>query len=118
MLVSRDDFPLDDDGEVLFRLASKGINLNEERQIDFYCYAKDESTAKKIAGDLSSYGCKSHVFVDGVDNGHGRVSVYLEITMMPTYDQIVLEQRRLDLILEPYGTNCDGWMTASTHEKK
>jgi len=114
MPVSRADFPYDDDGEVLYGLAAKGVDLRRKRLIEFYCYAADEDTARQIADDLSSYGYRSHVSVDGDDDSSRRVSVYSAITMMPTYDQIVLEQTRLDLVLKAYGTRCDGWMTEST----
>jgi hypothetical protein len=115
--VSRKDFPKDDDGEVLYRLASKGLDLNCKREIQFYCYANGGGVAEKIADDLTSYGYKSHVFVDEKDEGYTRVSVYSAITMLPSYELIVLEQKRLNLILRPYGTTCDGWMTESTPEK-
>ena len=115
-MVARTDFPYGDDGEVLYRLAADGADLSRKRKIEFYCYARDENTAKNISDDLSSYGYESQVTVDENDDGPRRVSVYSAITMMPSYEQIVLEQKRLDLILKTYGTRCDGWMTESTPE--
>jgi len=116
--VVREAFPNDDDGEVLYRLAAKGIDLNVKRQIDFSCDARDEIVAQRIVDDLASYGYQSHVFVDDGEGRSGSVSVYSAITMLPTYDLIVLEQRRLNLILKEHGTFCDGWMTESTPETK
>jgi hypothetical protein len=118
MSVLRSDFPEDDDGEVLYRLALEGEDLTHKREIQFYCYAKDENTARKIVDELSSYGYDSHVFVDDKDGGDTRISVYSAITMLPTYDLIVLEQNRLNLILGPYGAECDGWMTESVAKRK
>lgn len=115
--VAREDFPNDDDGEVLYRLAAKGIDLSVKRQIDFSCDARDENVAQRIVDDLASYGYQSHMFVDG-EGQSGSISVYSAITMLPTYDLIVLEQRRLNLILKAHGTFCDGWMTESTPERK
>jgi hypothetical protein len=114
LAVSRADFPYDDDGEVLFRLASKGLDLTRKREIEYYCYAENEAIARQIADDLNSYGYRSSVYVGEGDKTAKSVSVYSAITMLPAYDQIVLEQKRLDLILKRYGTRCDGWMTEST----
>jgi regulator of RNase E activity RraB len=111
--IPRNAFPKDDDGEVLYRLAAKGIDLSIKREIEFYCYAEDENTAKQIVADLSSYGYESSVFESDREGGSGRFSVYSSISMVPKYELIVLEQKRLDLILESYNTNCDGWMTES-----
>lgn len=114
MTVSRADFPNDDDGEVLFRLALNGEDLSCKREIEFYCYAKDEATAQEIAADLESYGYRSSVFVNRDETPEETVSVYSKITMLPTYDLIILEQKRLNLILRPYEAECDGWMTGSS----
>lgn len=111
--VSRDNFPSDDDGEVLFRLAAEGVDLGQKREIEFYCYAKDEETAERIVLDLKSYGYNSSVFIANDGFAHRSVSVYSSITMLPSYELIVLEQKRLNLILFPYHTRCDGWVTAS-----
>ena len=112
--VARGAFPNDDDGEVLYQLAAKGIDLTAKREIEFYCYAEDKNAAQRIAEDLSSYGYNSHVFIDDDDHSSRRVSVYSAITMLPTYELIVLEQQRLNLILKPHKAVCDGWMTEST----
>ena len=117
-LVSRDNFPNDDDGEVLYRLAVEGEDLSCKRDIEFYCYAKDENTAEAIAADLESYGYRSSIYVGRGGEPEESVSVYSKITMLPTYDLIVLEQKRLNLILKPYGAECDGWMTGSIPNKQ
>lgn len=111
--VVREDFPDDDDGEVLYRLALKGIDLAKKRKIEFYCYAQDRHVANQLAEDLDSYGYESSIFVDDGEGGTGSVSVYSSITMLPKYELVMLEQRRLNLILEAYDTRCDGWMTES-----
>ena len=117
-LLSRDNFPRDDDGDVLYRLAVEGEDLSCKRDIEFYCYAKDEKTAETIAADLESYGYRSSIHVGREGTPEESVSVYSKITMLPTYDLIVLEQTRLNLILKPYGAQCDGWMTESSPKRK
>lgn len=113
MKVFRKDFPDDDDGEVLYMVANKGIDLTRKREIQFYCYASDEIVAQRIVEDLATYGYDSSVYVDEHEGGTASTSVYSSITMLPNYGLIVLEQKRLNLILEPYNTSCDGWMTES-----
>ena len=113
MNVLRSNFPNDDDGEVLYRLAEKGIDLNRKRKIEFTCYAPSREVAQEIVDDLVSYGYASSVFVDDQVGKARAVSVYAAITMLPSYDLIVNEQRRLNFILSQYGTNCDGWLTES-----
>ena len=113
MKVFREDFPDDEDGEVLYMVASNGIDLTCKREIRFYCYSSDEVVAQRIVDDLASYGYDSLVFIDENDGESTSTSVYSAITMLPMYELIVLEQQRLDLILQPYNTSCDGWMTES-----
>lgn len=113
MTVSRNDFPLDDDGEVLFNLAKKGIDLSIKRKIDFSCYAKDVRTVEEIVDDLSTYGYSARIFVDDGKEGDGDVSVYAAIFMLPDYELLLAEQRRLNAILRFHKTSCDGWVTQS-----
>lgn len=114
MTLAREDFPLDDDGEVLFRLASKGIDLSEKREIEFTCWASGADAAKAIAEDLVSYGYKPEITVDDGEGGTGTISVYAAIFMRPDHRLLLVEQRRLNIILGFHGTSCDGWVTESS----
>lgn len=113
MTLAREDFPPDDDGEVLFRLASKGINLSEKREIEFTCWASGPDAANEIAEDLATYGYKPKVYVDDGEGGTGNVSVYAAIFMRPDHKLLLVEQQRLNAILRFHGTSCDGWVTQS-----
>ena len=113
MTVARDDFPPDDDGEVLFRLASKGINLSKKREIEFTCWASGLDAANEIAEDLASYGYKPEIYVDDGEDGTGNVSVYAAIFMRPDHKLLLVEQQRLNAILRFHGSSCDGWVTQS-----
>lgn len=114
MNVLREDFPTDDDGEVLFRLASKGVDLRIKRKIEFTCWACSRDVAENIVQDLASYGYKSTIFVDDDANGSGDVSVYAGILILPDHDILLAEQNRLNAILRFHGTSCDGWITESS----
>ena len=110
-MVDRTNFPNDDDGEVLFRLASKGVDLSQKRRIDFSCYASDKSVAEEIVEDLKTYGYEARVFVDDGAEGSGDVSVYAAITMLPEHALLLIEQDRLNAILKHHSAKCDGWVT-------
>lgn len=113
MTISRQDFPADDDGEVLFRLVSKGIDLGVKRKIEFTCYASSRKSAQKIAEELKSYGYESTIFVDEGEGGTGDVLVYAGLLMLPDYELLLAEQRRLNAILRFHEASCDGWITQS-----
>lgn len=114
MTIERDDYPPDDDGEVLFRLAVKGIDLREKRLIEFTCGAVSPEAAERIVKDLETYGYQSTVSVDDGPQGTGDVSVYASILMLPDHAILLAEQRRLDAILGFHETSCDGWLTESS----
>ena len=109
-VIERSSFPADADGEVLYRLALKGIDLSQKRKIEFYCYASSRDTAAEIAEDLATYGYDPRIAIDDDDGAsETTISVYAEINMLPDYELLIIEQKRLDVILKRYGTRCDGW---------
>lgn len=112
-MIDRNDFPQDDDGEVLYRLALEGLDLSRKRKIEFSCYTKDKITANKIVSDLSTYGYNARIFVDDGEGGTVSVSVYAAIFTLPDYELLIAEQRRLNAILRFHKTSCDGWVTQS-----
>jgi len=112
-MINRGDFPKDDDGEVLFNLASKGIDLSKKRYLDFYCYVENNMVASELVDDLATYGYVSRIFIDEGGDLSRKFSVYARIFMRPDYEIIIAEQKRLDAILKFYGTYCDGWGTES-----
>ena len=105
-------FPDDDDGDVLRSLQKKGVDLNQPRDVDFYCYARDRATADRIIMLLDGMGFTSSVFDDDEsESTDERLSVYSTINMMPDYDDLIRTQIELNEVLRPFGTHCDGWGT-------
>lgn len=105
-------FPDDDDGDVLRSLQKKGVDLSQPRSIDFYCYARDRSTAERIAAILDERGVKSDVFdSDEPEPAHQRYSVYASKWMVPDYEELLRIQAELNAVLARFGTSCDGWGT-------
>ena len=106
------DFPNDDDGDVLRGLRAKGIDLTKSRNIEFYCYAENEVIALNIAKQLDGLGYKSDVFNDDeAPSEDRRYSVYSALEMVPSYEEIVKTQKKLNSILSKFNTRCDGWGT-------
>lgn len=106
------EFPDDDDGDVLRGLQEKGVDLSQPREIEFYCYAENESKAIEIAGCLNEVGFKSEVFYDDEAPTQEKCySVYSAQVMIPSYDDIVKAQSALNLVLSSFNTRCDGWGT-------
>ncbi len=113
-MVSRGDLANDDDGDVLYRLANKGVDLTAKREIEFTCWAGNQRAGENIVEDLVSYGYRSTVFADDGATVTGDVSVYASIMMLPDHELLLAEQNRLNAILKFHGTSCDGWVIASS----
>ncbi len=114
--IKRSAFPNDDDGEVLFSLASKGVDLTRKHEIEFTCYAHSLQVAQELADDLRSYGYKPSIFEDNGPEGSGDISVYLGIVMLLDHSLLLVEQERLNILLKLHNTRCDGWIVESTRK--
>jgi regulator of RNase E activity RraB len=110
-MVVRTDFADDDDGEVLFRVALKGVDLQVKRVIDFWAYTKDRQYAERIKDDLESYGYEVTISEPVSDNQDPKCSIRASISMRPDYELLKIEQNRINRILSFYSTTCDGWGT-------
>lgn len=109
--IERKEFPSDDDGEILYRLAKNGIDLSKKRNICFYCYAKNEKDSILISNLMDSMGYRSRIYFDEYEDDY---SVYFELYMIPEYSILIDKQKEINFALERYDTYCDGWMTEST----
>ncbi|GAC19581.1 ribonuclease E inhibitor RraB [Paraglaciecola arctica] len=106
------NFPNDDDGDVLKGLQEKGVDLNQPRKIEYYCYAENESVAFKIAAKIEDLGYQCDVFHDENASSIDKVySVYCAQIMVPAYDDIIRTQSELNSALSNFNTKCDGWGT-------
>jgi len=103
-------FPNDDDGKVLQVLHEKGVDLTKPREIEFYCYVSDLALANEVAAKTKALGFLPDIYEDETTS---KISVYNTKKMVPTYQNIVENQRTLNSLLEAFGTKCDGWGTLS-----
>ena len=106
------DFPNDADGDVLRSLSDKGINLQESRIIEFYCYAKTRQVAERIVQEAEFPEFDVEIFEsDSDENSDAVFSVYFSKQMVPSYKSLIQIQDELNSILAAFDTVCDGWGT-------
>lgn len=103
-------FPNDDDGNVLQALHAKGVDLTKPREIEFYCYVSDLAQANEVATKTKALGFLPDIYEDETTS---KISVYSIKKMVPTYQDIIENQKVLNSLLKAYGTVCDGWGTLS-----
>ncbi|MBF7074574.1 ribonuclease E inhibitor RraB [Glaciecola sp. MH2013] len=115
------NFPDDEDGNVLKILAERGLDMTAPIEIEFAIFAKDESAAKAIANEMERVGLNAEIDFDEGDLDDGEAptednrefwpcwSIYHVVTIVPSYQEIVSIQKRLDVAAKPYGGYSDGW---------
>lgn len=115
------DYPNDADGDALREIAAQGVDMSQPQLIEFAVAAPDESAANAIQAALGEHGYQGHVdFDEGDPDEDGEVdpddpefgpawTVYVGISMVPTYDEIMRIQADLDRVANPHGGRSDGW---------
>lgn len=111
-------YPNDEDGQVLARIAAAGMDLSVPTTIEFVIASNDESSSNAIADSLSISGFKSEVYYDegepdSDDNYNPEFgpswTVYVPVHCVPTYENVVATQAKLDSIAQKLGGKVDGW---------
>ena len=115
------DYPNDDDGNVLADIAAQGVDMTQPLDIEFPVSAPDEASANAIDKVLTDAGYECLVeYDDGEqdeddeteedDEEFGPMwTVYVNVEMIPEYDEIIRIQADLDRLSGPLGGICDGW---------
>jgi hypothetical protein len=114
-------YPDDEDGAVLADLAAQGVDMSAPLMIEFPVAAPDEAAATAIDEALTKAGYDAEIVYDeGEPNEDGEIdpddeefgpswTVYVNIRMIPEYDEIMRIQAELDRLAGPFGGNSDGW---------
>ncbi|MCA9162660.1 MAG: ribonuclease E inhibitor RraB [Pirellulaceae bacterium] len=114
-------YPDDADGAVLASLAAHGVDMSAPLVIEFAVAAPDEASAHSIGQALAEAGYDAEVEYDeGEPDEDGMLdeedeefgpswTVYVDIEMVPEYDELMRIQAELDRIARPLGGNSDGW---------
>lgn len=129
-------YPDDADGAALAGLAERGVDMSQPLDFDFPVAAPDEATAIAIQQALAAAGYESDVEydegepddededdsdglneVDEEDEEFGPSwTVYVNIQMVPEYDEIMRIQAELDRVAKPLGGYSDGWGVLTDEE--
>jgi regulator of RNase E activity RraB len=106
--MTQPDYPQDDDGDALRRVAACGNDMSKSMDIDFQIAVENEAAAKKVAEAASAIGYRVGISFDEEDEAW---TVDCTKLMLATYDSVMSAQKELDALAEPMGGFCDGWGT-------
>ena len=102
------ELPNDSDGDALRRLIAAGSDLSKEMKIDFAVAVPDQERGNAFAAVVEPMGFTTDV---DRDSETGEWTCYCSRILIPTYDEIVAIQDRLEAIGRPYDAKPDGWGT-------
>ena len=101
------DFPSDENGDVLRRMAAGGDDLTRARIIEFMHVMPREAAARQMAASAQRLGFT--VTVDQLDDDEGRMTSDWDVTcsleMVPTHASITETEQRLAKLAKSF----DGW---------
>jgi regulator of RNase E activity RraB len=108
-----EQYPPDEDGDALRRLAAGGNDMARPMEIDFSIAVPDEPAAQRVAEAAVGRGFRVEVYFDEED---GSWSVYCTRRMLATHAGVVAVQQELEALCAPLGGTCDGWGTFGNAE--
>ncbi len=107
------DYPHDDDGEALKRVAADGNDMSKPMPIDFTVVVPDEDSARAVAGVAAAAGYDPDIDYDGEAD---EWIVEATKTMLATYENVVGAQAELGALTSPHGGEVDGWGTFGNND--
>lgn len=102
----KDDLPHDADGDTLRRFLETGSDLTKEMEIDFAVKVGTRDIGLKFAAVVEPLGFRTSVTED--EENHDW-TCYCSVSIIPSYDEIVRVQDKLELIGRPFDAVPDGW---------
>lgn len=103
-----EQFPDDDNGNVLWQMAEDGDDLTEANEIEFSIAFQTEEQAEKCALYLLKEEQKISMFEDDdSDTAEWVITIY--VYMEPEYSDIVDLEEWFGKIAEQHGGEYDGW---------
>ncbi len=105
-------FPADENGDVLRRMQSQGVNFAKARDIDFNHVFESEEKAKCFLEAVRKLGyLKSS---DEFEKETRAWGVLVKILSLPTHSGITEEESKLDSLARQFGGRADGWGSMRT----
>jgi hypothetical protein len=105
-------FPNDENGDVLRRMAAQGIDLVSPRVIDFEHCFPDEPAARAFLATVLPTVAEARLIRPDPKNGSGW-EVQCRDRMVPTHAAITETERRLADVAARFGGYADGWGSLS-----
>ena|SRR5688572_12403927 len=105
-------FPNDENGDVLRRMASDGIDLSSPRIVDFEHCFPDEASARRFREAVRGSVLEARLLEPDLEEGAGW-EVQCRQRMIPTHAAITETEQRLAAVAEACGGYADGWGSSS-----
>ena len=114
-------YPDDEDGEVLKKLADSGIDMDSPLNVEFMVHSPNEASSTKIVNAMNKAGYETEIDFDEGELEEGEEqtkeneefwpswTVYAQVKIVPEYNIIIRIQNELDKLAEPFGGKSDGW---------
>ena len=103
-----EEFPDDENGDVLRRMQKDGDDFTKARDIDFSVIFPNESSAKQFADHFGKAGFKV-----AIEEWEGDRELPWDVTvtrhMYPTHSEITQIENALEGVAAPLGGANDGW---------
>ena len=104
-----DDFPNDDNGDVLRNMFEAGDSLTVPRDVDFSLLFPGRTAARSFARKFSKVGCRVVVELWDESDPNGQWDVTVTRHMLPEHTAIGQFENELAEAAEPLGGYNDGW---------
>jgi hypothetical protein len=106
------EFPDDENGDVLRRMAAHGADLHSPRIIDFEHRFPDAESARAFQDAVANTVLAAFVHAADADDAHGW-QVRCRVRLIPTHDAITETELRLATVARTFGGVPDGWGSLS-----
>ena len=106
------EFPDDENGAVLRRMAARGTNLVSPRVVEFEHCFPDATTAKAFLTAVQETVLEARLIPPDLENGSGW-EVQCRERMIPTHTAITQTEQRLAHLASRFGGYADGWGSMS-----
>jgi hypothetical protein len=112
------NYPDDEDGQVLARIAATGMDLSKPTVVEFAIESVDEPTSQAIAARLNAGGFTAEIYFDEgepdfVESDSAEFgpfwTVYVSIECVPSHANIVALQAKLASLIVGTGAKVEGW---------
>ncbi|MDM1762731.1 MULTISPECIES: ribonuclease E inhibitor RraB [unclassified Acinetobacter] len=103
-----EQFPDDDNGNLLWQMQEDGDDLNEIHEIEFSLYFKTQELAEKCAIHLLFEEQKISMYLDEeIEPNEWVITVF--VNLLPDYSDIVDLEEWFSKIAEQFSGEYDGW---------